>query len=237
MGSRTWVPRFGPVNVVGGGTWQQMPWFRFTIPGDSQYTRYPIASARTGLTTTYPNYHVWYDDFEMVALSTALLYDVEGRPTAVQTPDGALSAVGRDRLGRVVRSVDPRGRVTALTLDALGRVIRVIGPDQDITTLPVRRRLESGPLHRPHAAAPPCMPTTPWTGWWPSPIRTRAPSGSPTDAASNLATYTNNRGQQRTFSYDDTERLVSVVYETDSTELSFTYDDMDHLPLPHREER
>ena len=223
----------GPVNVVGGGTWQQMPWFRFTIPGDSQYARYPIADSRVGLTTTYPNYYVWYDDFEMVALSTALLYDVEGRPTAVQTPDGALSAVGRDRLGRVVRSVDPRGRVTALTLDALGRVTRVIGPDQDITTFQydaasnlVRFTDPRGSttlyaydaLDRLVAITYPDESTELFTY----------------DAASNLATYMNNRGQRRTFSYDDAERLVSVVYETDSTEVSFTYDFMDH-PLSRTE--
>ena len=144
-----------------------------------------------------------------------------------------MASVGRDRHGRVIRTVDARGRVTRLTLDVLGRVTEVIGPDQDITTF--RHDAASNlisftdargsitqyaydALDRLVAITYPDASTERFTY----------------DAGSNLATYTNNRGQQRTFSHDAAERLVSVVYHTDSTQVSFTYDRMDH-PLSRTE--
>jgi RHS repeat-associated protein len=49
------------------------------------------------------------------------------------------------------------------------------------------------------------------------------------DVAGNLHTYTNNRSQSRTFGYDNANRLLSMLYNTDSTQVSWTYDNVSNV--------
>jgi YD repeat-containing protein len=112
--------------------WIQLPWFRFDIPGDAQFTRSTVDEIRTcGGSSATPN--AWHDDYELYSLSTGLYNDLEWRTLGAVMPDGNASLILRDRFGQVVGMVEPTGRTTILVRDSLGRVIQSVDPDGNAT--------------------------------------------------------------------------------------------------------
>jgi YD repeat-containing protein len=163
------------------------------------------------------------DDFAVYVLSTALAYDAEGRPKSVRGQDRTQVTQSRDRFGKVDTITDAKGWVTGLSYDPLNRIVAVTDPLGNITGF------RWDPVGNLSQVADPLGNATRYKFDTLNRLsRITYMDGSTElftyDAASNLATYTNNRGQSRTLSYDAENRLVQVLYNTDSTSVFLSYD-------------
>jgi RHS repeat-associated protein len=221
----------GQVALSGDNTWTEAT-ARVDLPGDAQITKNMPAmhQFRAGIEKPASGTaQAYLDDLKVLALSQVSHYD--GEYAAGSTgPDGARVRVVRDRFGRPRRILDPSFRTVDFKYDVLGRILQVT--DSQGLSL----QYEWDFLGNLMTFIDSRLKETAFTydGLGRVTRITQPDTDQHEDFSytpgGDLLSYTNCRGQERQFFYDEAHRLIRIDYMLDPVEsVSMTPDPVGNL--------
>ncbi|MBA2672391.1 Ig-like domain repeat protein, partial [Ramlibacter sp.] len=148
--------------------------------------------------------------------------------TTIGTRAGMAWQYGYDAMGRVNTLVDPNGHVTYVYYDSLGRPIQTQEPPNTGSSSPTVTQFGWNLADGLKSVADPRSLLTSYTrnGLGDTPVRSSPDTNTSTftyDANGNVLTSTDARGKTTTFSYDGLDRLTGISYST-GTATAFEYD-------------
>lgn len=195
--------------------WTQLPWAKFKVPSDSQFSRFS-AELRPTIKLNAGSSQGRVDDCELYLLGVAYRYNANDQLVQVRTPDGGSTQLIRDRFGRVISTCDQLGRRTAMSYDTMDRVVAIIDP------LGNKIQYQWDSVGRLAQFTDARGKTTQYTYDTVDRVTQITYPDNTTELFSynpngQLATYTDNMSRLRSFLYDAAGRLIETRYSNGDT--------------------